>query len=255
MDRKISDFFEPIHATKYIGSDKYAKVESYLNALKAVSKLIDLSFYIIDYYRKNFFYVSSNPLFLSGYSREEVLKMGYEFYGVCVPPEDLQLLFELNEAGFRFFYKLPVERRLHATISYDFRLKNKNLGSLIMINHKLAPLLLTEDGNIWMAICLVTLSSRQTPGDVHIIMKDDQSRYDFNRAEQIFEGKKTEKLTKKEYEILKLIALGTCTDDISSKMKISSSTIKNHKTRIFRKLNVKTTAEAVFLFASSQGVL
>lgn len=66
-----------------------------------------------------------------------------------------------------------------------------------MINHKLAPLLLTEDGNIWMAICLVTLSSRQTPGDVHIIMKDDQSRYDFNRTEQILEVKKTEKLIKR----------------------------------------------------------
>ena len=254
MDFKISDFFEPIHATKYIGSDKYAKVESYLNALKAVSKLIDLSFYIIDYYRKNFFYVSSNPLFLSGYSREEVLKMGYDFYSVCVPPEDLQLLFELNKSGFRFFYELPVERREHATISYDFRLKYKNLGNLIMINHKLAPLLLNEEGNIWMAICLVTLSTRQTPGDVHIIMKDDQSRYDFNREEQIFEEKETEKLTRKEHEVLKLIALGNGLEEISSRLKISTSTVKNHKTRIFKKLNVKTTVEAVF-FASKQNYI
>jgi len=64
----------------------------------------------------------------------------------------LKLLFELNETGFKFFCELPVEIREHATISYDFRLKNKDLGSLIMINHKLDPLLLTEDGNIWMAI-------------------------------------------------------------------------------------------------------
>jgi DNA-binding CsgD family transcriptional regulator len=255
MDRNISDFFEPIKATKYIGSDKYALVESHLNALKAVSKLVDLSFYIIDYYRKNFFYVSSNPLFLSGYSREEVIRMGYDFYDVCVPEKDLELLFELNEAGFEFFYKLPKNRRLHATISYDFRLKHKNLDSLIMINHKLAPLLLQDDGNIWMAICLVTLSTRHTSGDVHIVMKDDQTRYDFNRTKQVFEIKETEKLTKKEYEILEIIAMGKCTKDISDRCNISISTIKNHKTKIFKKLNVNTVAEAVFLFASRHGEL
>lgn len=255
MNHKISDFFEPIETTKYIGSDNYTRIESYLNALKAVSKLVDLSFYIIDYYRKNFFYVSSNPLFLSGYSREEVLKMGYDFYGVCVPPEDLQLLLELNKAGFRFFYELPVKRREHATISYDFRLKNRDIGSFIMVNHKLAPLLLTENGNIWMAICLVTLSSRQTPGDVHIIMKDDQRHYDFNREEQKFVEKEKTKLSQKEYEILKLIALGSSLNEISEKLEISPSTIKNHKTKIFKKLNVNTVTEAVFVFASRQGVL
>ena len=255
MNHRITDFFEPIEATRYIGSEDYTKVQSNLNALKAISKICDLSYYIIDYYRKDFFYVSPNPLFLSGYSREEVLKLGYDFYGICVPTEDLQLLLELNQAGFNFFYQLPVERREHATISYDFRLKHRQNNSLIMINHKLAPLLLTENGNIWMAICLVTLSSRQTPGDVHIIMMDDQTRYDFNRAKQIFEEKEILKLTKKEYEILKLISLGICIDEISSRLAISASTIKNHKTRIFRKLNVKTAAEAVFVFANSQGIL
>lgn len=255
MDVKISDFFEPVKTTKYIGSENYAKVDGYLNALKAVSKICNLSYYIIDYYRKNFFYVSQNPLFLSGYSQEEVLKLGYDFYGLCVPSEDLQLLSELNIAGFKFFYEIPVVRRGHATISYDFRLKNKDLGSLIMINHKLAPLLLTEDGNIWMAICLVTLSSKKTPGDVHIMMKDTQTRFDFNREEQYFEERELERLSKQEHKILKLISMGNCIEMISRELKISTSTIKNHKSRIFKKLNVESTAEAVFLFAVNNGEL
>jgi len=37
MDFTIPDFFEPISATRYIGSENYIKVEGYLNALKAVS--------------------------------------------------------------------------------------------------------------------------------------------------------------------------------------------------------------------------
>jgi DNA-binding CsgD family transcriptional regulator len=253
MDVKISDFFEPIKTTKYIGSENYAKVDGYLNALKAVSKICNLSYYIIDYYRKNFFYVSPNPLFLSGYSQEEVLKQGYDFYNLCVPTDDIQLLSELNVAGFNFFYELPVERREHATISYDFRLKNKDLGSLIMINHKLAPLLLDEDGNMWMAICLVTLSSRKIPGDVHIIMKDTQTRFDFNREKQYFEERDYKKLSKQEKEILKLIALGDNIEEIALKLKISKSTVKNFKTRIFKKLNANSAAEASFIFANNHG--
>ncbi len=254
MYHKISDFFEPIKATQYIGSDNYALVEGYLNALKAISKLCDLSYYIIDYYRKSFFYVSSNPLFLSGYSQEEVLKLGYDFYGESVPQEDLLLLFELNEAGFKFFYELPVERREHATISYDFMLKHKSNNSLVMINHKLAPLLLTEDGNIWMAICLVTLSSRKYSGDVHIITKDDHTRYNFNRKEKLFKKTEVKKLTKKETEVLKCIAMGYCMDRIVPLMNISISTIKNHKTNILKKMQVQNIAEAVFN-ASKQGIL
>jgi len=253
MQHKMSDFFEHINTIKYIRNDNYAKVNDYFNALKAVSKICDLSYYVIDYYRKNFFYVSRNPLFLCGYTQEEVLKMGYDFFGVCIPEADLQLFFELNKAGFKLFYELPLERRKHFTISYDFRFRNKDQKSLIMLKHRLTPFLLTEDGDIWMAICLVTLSSMQTPGSVHVVTQDDQNRYDYNRRDQIFKESKIKKLTKREYEILKLIALGNCTEEISRKLVVSTSTIKNHKTQIFKKLGVKTAAEAVFIFTSGLG--
>ena len=254
MDPKISDFFKPIQVTSYIGSKNYEKVEGYLSALKAMSKLCDLSYYIIDYYKKSFFYVSPNPLFLSGYSQREVVNIGYDFYGRCVPQDDLKLLFELNEAGFQFFYELPVDRREFATISYDFRLNHKSNGSSVMVNHKLAPLLLTDDGNIWMAICLVTLSSNKAPGDVHIMMQDERVRYNFNRGRRCFRKTQQKELTKREYDILKCIAMGDKIEEIENKLKISGSTVKNHKTKIFKKLNAKNSAEAVF-FASKRNII
>lgn len=255
MTHTSADFFDPIKQTKYIGSENYRKIENYLEALQAISKLCDLSYYVVDYYKKCFYYVSQNPLFLSGYRQEEVLKLGFDFYPLCVPPDDLKLLFELNEAGFKYFYDLPVERRENAVIAYDFRLKHKTNESLIMINHKLAPLLLTEDGNIWMAICLVSISSRKEPGDVHIVMQDDQSRFNFNIENKTFEvAQKNERLTKREKEILKFIAIGDRIEVISKKLKITESTIKNHKTKIFEKLHANSAAEAVF-YASKQNLI
>ena len=101
-----------------------------------------------------------------------------------------------------------------------------------MINHKLSPLVLTDDGNIWMTICLVTLSTRKEPGDVHIIMQDDNTRHNLNLEEKVFESVKTQKLTNREKEILKYIAIGISTNAIAKKLGISDSTIKNHKTKI-----------------------
>ncbi len=254
MNKNSADFFNPIEQTKYIVGENYHKIVHYLHALQAISKVCNLSYYIVDYYRKSFYYVSPNPLFLSGYTQEEVLKLGFDFYPLCVPNEDLEILFKLNEAGFDFFYKLPVNRREKATISYDFRLQHKANKSLIMINHKLAPLLLTDDGNIWMSICLVTLSSRKTSGDVHIIMQDDLSRYDLNDSKDSFENTQQKNLTKKEIEVLKCIAVGKKIKDIAKKLDISVSTVKNHKTNIFKKIGANTAAEAVF-FAGKQNII
>jgi DNA-binding CsgD family transcriptional regulator len=254
MTHTSADFFDPIVQTRYIGSENYRKIENYLEALQAISKLCDLSYYIVDYYKKCFYYVSQNPLFLCGYKQEEVLKLGFDFYPLCVPPDDLKLLFELNEAGFNFFYNLPVVRRENAVIAYDFRLKHKTNKSLIMINHKLTPLLLTNEGNIWMAICLVTLSTSKVSGNVHIVMQDDHKRYDFNEKNKAFEFTKNIGLSNREKEVLIYIAYGDNMQMISKKLGISESTIKNHKTKIFEKLHANNAVEAVF-FASKQNII
>ena len=64
----------------------------YLEAVKAFARLTYESVYLIDYSDMSFEYVSDNPLFLCGYSPEEVLAMGYAFYFRQVPESDLALL-------------------------------------------------------------------------------------------------------------------------------------------------------------------
>ncbi len=52
-------------------------------------------------------------------------------------------------------------------------------------------------------------------------------------------------LTKRECEILRLIALGLTNKRIADKLYISVKTVETHRTRIHQKLNVHTTAELV----------
>jgi len=53
------------------------------------------------------------------------------------------------------------------------------------------------------------------------------------------------KLTKREIEVLKLIAEGLSTDDVANKLFVTKSTINFHLGNIFDKLNVSNRFQAV----------
>jgi DNA-binding CsgD family transcriptional regulator len=59
-------------------------------------------------------------------------------------------------------------------------------------------------------------------------------------------------LTKREVEILKLLAKGKTNQEISAYLNISEETVKSHLQKIYRKLNVSSRTEAVLCFADFQ---
>lgn len=54
-----------------------------------------------------------------------------------------------------------------------------------------------------------------------------------------------EDLTRREYEVLDLVAQGLSNDQIAKRLFISPKTVRNHVTRVFSKLNVTRRAEAI----------
>jgi DNA-binding NarL/FixJ family response regulator len=59
-------------------------------------------------------------------------------------------------------------------------------------------------------------------------------------------------LTKREIEILKLLAKGKTNQEIGAYLNISEETVKSHLQKIYRKLNVSSRTEAVLCFADFQ---
>ena len=60
----------------------YQRVQPYVEAAQAFAQTTYQSIYIIDDFRKDFLYVSDNPLFLCGHTADEVRQMGYGFYPI-----------------------------------------------------------------------------------------------------------------------------------------------------------------------------
>jgi len=250
---RMSSFFKGVSINGYDELLNYEIVKYMTYTLDAISRSSGQGLYVIDYCKECFLYVSPNSLFLNGYTVEQVMKMGYLYYEKNLPPEDVDMLLEINSSGFEFFYKQPVEERLKFTISYDFRLIRPN-NLHLMVNHKLTPILLTPQGDIWLSLCVVSLSTRNEPGNVFINKDGILHRYAYS-----FEGRKWKEdeiisLSNREIEILRLSMHGLSNDQIAETAFIDINTVKFHKKNIFLKLNVKNIAKAI-VFAQNNNIL
>lgn len=218
--------------------------QHYLEAVKAFARLSYESIYVIDYKDMSFEYVSENPLFLCGYSAEEVLKLGYEFYFRQVPARDLELLTQLNEAGFEFYAQIPTHERALYSITYDFHLLHKN-GKQILINHKLTPLFLTPEGKMWKSMCVVSLSREQAAGNVRIYKQGSNELWELIPGKKIWQKSVKPSLTERELEVLRLHAQGFSIDQIAARLFVAPDTVKYYRRRIFERLEVGNVMDAL----------
>ncbi|HAO08913.1 MAG TPA: helix-turn-helix transcriptional regulator [Chryseobacterium sp.] len=253
MDIKLEDFFTPIHLKGKVSEKAYEEMAAYINAVDALARMTYQSIYLVDYFQRQFLYVSDNPLFLCGFTPEQVKDLGFSFYLQQVPRNDLELLLEINRAGFFFFEKIPVDERLHYTISYDFHLTQAN-NKNILINHKLTPLLLDEKGQMWASLCIVSLSSHKDSGNIEIRKKGSPIIYEYDRIKKIWHQNERIRLNEKEKQVLRLSAQGLTTKQIAASVFLSDDSIKVYKKNIFEKLSVNSITEAI-MCSISYGIL
>lgn len=240
----IKDFFSYQNTVQKVTNAEQLQSNNYLASVIAFTRTTNKSIYVIDYEKKGFDFVSENPLFLCGHTAEEVKNMGYEFYLKYVVEQDLELLLKINQIGFDFFEKSPISERINLTISYDFKLKNKE-GKIILVNQKLTPIFLTENGKIWKAICLVSLSTSKNSGNIKVVKNGDNTIFSYNLENQCWTTTKLIELTNREKEILNFSSKGYTIKDISDKLYISVDTVKFHRKKLFEKLQVTNIAEAI----------
>ncbi len=241
----MDEFFDNRNTVKGISHYEISQATSYLEPIIAISRATYNSIYVIDYFKQGFDYVSDNPLFLCGNTAEEVQQMGYDFYAKHVPAEDLELLLKINTVGFDFYENIPTEERKDHVISYDFRL-NAEGGNTILINQKLTPLFLTKEGKIWKALCIISLSSERSSGNIEIHKKGGNTIYKFDLEGDFWKTEEKISLTDREKEILRFSTRGYTINDIAKHIFVSPDTVKFHRKKLFDKLEVANISEAIF---------
>ncbi len=249
----IKDFFTIRNTVREVSSDDQQQTMNYLEPINAFARISYESIYVIDYEQQGFEYVSDNPLFLCGHTAEEVKELGYAFYFKNVKESDLDLLLKINNIGFEFYEQIPVESRKDYTISYDFHLKNSD-GHTTLINQKLTPMFLTEQGKIWKAMCIVSLSNAHDAGNIKIYQKGSNKVLSYDLEMNLWREQEEIKLTKREKEILIYSVRGYKIHEIADAIFVSADTVKFHRRKIFDKLQVANISEAI-AFATGNKLL
>ena len=98
-------------------------------------------------------------------------------------------------------------------------------------------LLHVNKGEIWVSRSVINLSLQRMTG---------------YKAPRVFNNKNHFRLTEREIEILRAMALGLKNKQIAEKLFISEKTVKTHINRLFKKLGVNTRAKAVLTAVDNQ---
>ena len=246
------DFFIEANRVEGITEEDYLRAKPYIETAQAFAQTTYQSIYIIDYFKKNFLYVSDNPIFLCGRTAEEVKAMGYGFYMSNVPQAELPMLTELNRAGFSAFNATPREDKMRCLMSYDFHILSG--GKKLLINHKITPLVLNDLGQVWLALCTVSLSSRKEAGHIEFRHWGTSQYSVYSLTEHQWIDQDEIKLKPEEKEVLVLSAQGYTMKEIAEKVCKSIDTVKFYRKQVFEKLEVENITEALS-FAINYGLL
>lgn len=244
MNHQIDNFFSASNTPESISDEEYKKVDLLVNAAKAFARSTCQCVYIIDYFKREFVYVSENLALLCGQPADRIKDFGYNLYLEHVPEKELEMLAEINRKGFDLFSAIPCDERMSYSIQYDFHLTNKRKPYLI--HHTLTPMALAEDGKMWLSLCTISMSSRKTPG--HIVFKKENCKeyHEYDLTQHRWVLKKEKALSETERDVLWLSTQGYTMNDIADKLCKSVDTIKSCKRSLFTRLGVKNIAEALY---------
>ena len=242
---RVEDFFIMDNAVTGITDEDYRNIQDVVDTVDAFSRMTYKSVYIIDYFKKNFLYVSENPLFLCGLSSSEVKEIGYKFYIDNVPQEDLERLLIINSSGFYFSKDIPAAEKRYYTLSYNFRVINTVSKKVQTINHQLTPLKMRPDGRIWLALCVASIPTKAN--DDTILMFNNRTHEGWNLDLKSGRWKSVPyiSLTEQETQVIKYSAMGYTTQEIAKLMFKSFDTVKGYRKSILEKFDTDSITEAI----------
>ena len=241
----LKQFFAPAEPISF-GEEivDYENLKQVTLFLDKINDFLPQNSYIIDDYRRNFIFISKHSIFLCGYTEEEVMAMGYDFYNKILSPENLKKLAEINEAISEFFYDIPIEKKIDSSIAYDLVLQRKD-GSSFCVNHKLKPFLFTENNDVWLSICCVRPSNNNKMGDVKCFFRETHKRFSYSFKDKKWKEQRPFVLSEIERFIITETNKGTLEKQLAYQLGCTRGNIRYYKNMVQRKTETKTMREAI----------
>jgi DNA-binding CsgD family transcriptional regulator len=233
----------------------YSRLNSHLPFLECLDAIEGSSVVLYDLYRQRYVFLTGSFKFLLGYSRAAALQQGPEYFYQQMHPDDLPIVLDTVTRCLRFRYALAPGDRRDYKLSFDFRIQRAD-GQYIRLVQQVVVLETDRRGNIWLILAINDLlpdGSPEEPVRRQLRSLRDGKYYLFVPEGDAGTGNRLE-LTRREIEVLGLVAVGLASREIADRLYISVATVNNHRQRILEKMGVRNSAQAV-RYASELGIL
>lgn len=233
----------------WISTQKKANENTLLSQIKfdeIASSIISTGpfyFYIIDFYDMSLSNISSEITDIHGFPPETVT---FNDILGTIHPDDIEFIAKAEASIANFFYtKLGKEKMTNYKVNYSFRSRMKN-GEYCMLNHQAIVLTLDSNGGFGKALNIHTRIDHLTKNNTYqyslIGLKEEPSYMNID----VFEDTQCfSEFSKREIDIIKLIAEGFDNNEIANTLFISVNTVKQHRKNILKKSSSRNTAQLI----------
>jgi DNA-binding CsgD family transcriptional regulator len=247
------DFHTPPYQLFFREAPDYNLIRKKTEILDSVSKISNQTYFIIDLFRNNYFYISPNPIFNCGYKIDEIKKMGPLFPNIIIYGEDKPGQIEIKNAVLDFMANLDKKNLSQVNLFSTHRIIDKS-KSVFSILNQYRPFLLDDNNKVWMILGTTYFSTKNHFTESYIEIEDRKERFLYSTKKKEFVLSHSMKISHQEQKILIMASMGYTSKEIASKMNISLSTVKYHKQNILIKFNVRNIPEAI-LYSYSHSMI
>lgn len=224
----------------------------HLPVLERLDAVDSSSVAVYDFSTGSYAFLTSSFRFLLGQDREEAKREGPEYFYSSMHPEDLPFVLDTVTRAMVFLDGQEAGRRRDFKLSFDYRMPGARGAWLHLVQQ---VLVLEEDrkGRIWLALIVNDLAGEalEGPPSRQLIDLKDGSFHLFPPPRG---GQEDPVLTRRELEILGLVAQGLGSKEIADRLSIALATVNNHRKAILEKTGARSSAGAV-AWASRLGLL
>jgi DNA-binding CsgD family transcriptional regulator len=163
-------------------------------------------------------------------------------------PDDIQYVRQTKHKALSLLKKLTEDELKQHKLIYECRMKKAN-GTYQRILHQYMVLELDKDGELWLLLLLldpITGRETETPPRGMMIMDCMTGTMKVSHTDTCF--------TRREVEILQLMAQGYESSQIASTLFISKNTVDNHRRNILSKTQTENTTQTL-MYARIIGVI
>ncbi|MBM1105429.1 PAS domain-containing protein [Aurantibacter crassamenti] len=220
--------------------EKLEELDQYLPRLQ--------SFIMVqDTVNQTFEYVCDNYEKLLGYNKQEVVEQGMAFHFTKIHPEDIPNWMKiLNDLMQYTMTHVNQDDRINCVYYWNYRLKNAK-SEYVNIQVHQTPLFFDEQGKPILGYSQNTIlgNSKKQPMIGVCKKLNSNNEYETLFYKNYSEALLIDNLSNRELDIVRLLAKGNTTKEISTKLNISIHTTATHRKNILSKLKFNSSSEII----------